>query len=61
MAGTEDTRELAEKLAHLIRQGQVLRQQSELIQEASARVRDEIELLKARAKAAGVDLGDQSE
>jgi len=61
LAGTEDTRELAEKLAHLIRQGQVLRQQSELIQEASARVRDEIELLKARAKAAGVDLGDQSE
>jgi hypothetical protein len=59
LAGTEENRELAEQLAHLLRQREVLRQQSELIHEASARVRDEIDLLRARARAVGVDLGDQ--
>ncbi len=61
MAGTEENRELAEELAHLQRQRDVLRQQLDLIHEASERVQDEIELLKARARAVGVDLGEQSD
>jgi len=61
LPGTEENRELAEELAHLLRQREVLRQQVELIHEASERVQDQIELLKARAKAVGMDLGDQSE
>jgi prefoldin subunit 5 len=61
LAGTEENQELADELAHLLRQREVLRQQVELIHEASERVRDEIELLKARARAVGVDLGDRSE
>ncbi len=61
MAGTEENRELAEELAHLQRQRDVLRQQLDLIHEASERVQDEIELLKARARAVGVDLGHQSD
>jgi hypothetical protein len=61
LAGTEHGRELAQKLELLLRQREVLRQQSELIAEALARTGDEIELLRARARAAGMDLGDRSE
>jgi hypothetical protein len=61
MASTEDSREMAEKLANLLRQREVLRQQSKLIDEASARVTDEIEILRAQARLGGVDLGDPAE
>ena len=56
MAGKADDGELAQKLANLLRQREVLRQQSELIAEAFARIGDEIELLRAQASAAGVVL-----
>ena len=56
-----DNREMVEKLAHLLRQREVLRQQSKLIDEAFARVTDEIELLRAEARVGGVDLGDYRE
>ena len=52
----EDDREMAQQLALLLRQREVLRQQSELIAEALARIGDEIELLRARARTAGVVL-----
>jgi hypothetical protein len=61
MANAEDSREMAEALSKLLRQREVLRQQSTLIDEALARVTDEIELLRAQAKGAGVHLGDQPE
>jgi hypothetical protein len=52
----EDDREMAQHLALLLRQREVLRQQSELIAEALARIEGEIELLRARARTAGVAL-----
>jgi hypothetical protein len=52
----EEDREMAKHLALLLRQRDVLRQQSELIAEALARIGDEIQLLRARAKVAGVVL-----
>jgi hypothetical protein len=52
----EEDREMAQHLALLLRQRDVLRQQSELIAEALARIGDEIQLLRARAKVAGVVL-----
>jgi hypothetical protein len=58
MASTEESREMAEALTKLLRQREVLRQQCTLIDEALARVTDEIELLRAQAKVAGVHLGD---
>lgn len=61
MAGKEDGGELAEKLANLLRQREVLRQQTELIAEALARVGDEIELLRAQARTAGVVLEQDAE
>ena len=45
---------MAQKLSHLVRQREVLRQQSILIAEALAHTDDEIELLRAQAKATGV-------
>lgn len=53
-------RDMAQQLTHLLRQREVLRQQSELIAEAFARIGDEIELLHARARAAGVVLEQDS-
>jgi hypothetical protein len=50
----EEDREMAKHLALLLRQREVLRQQSELIAEALARIEGEIELLRAQARAAGV-------
>jgi hypothetical protein len=50
----EEDREMAKHLALLLRQRDVLRQQSELIAEALARIEGEIELLRAQARAAGV-------
>jgi hypothetical protein len=47
---------MAQKLSHLVRQREVLRQQSILIAEALARTDDEIELLRAQARATGVVL-----
>jgi hypothetical protein len=57
----EEDRVMAQQLALLLRQREVLRQQSELIAEALARVGDEIELLRARARAAGVVLEQDAE
>ena len=61
LAGMEEDREMAQQLALLLRQREVLRQQSELIAEAFARIGDEIELLRARAKVAGVVLEQDAE
>jgi hypothetical protein len=49
---------MAQKLSHLLRQREVLRQQSVLIAEALARTGDDIELLRAQARTAGVVLED---
>jgi hypothetical protein len=57
----EEDREMAKHLALLLRQRDVLRQQSELIAEALARIGDEIQLLRARAKVAGVVLEQDAE
>jgi hypothetical protein len=57
----DDGGEMAEKLAQLLRQRQVLRDQSQLIAEALAGIGDEIELLKAEARAGGVGLGENAE
>ena len=57
----EDGDEMAQKLSHLLRQREVLRQQSDLIAEAYAGVGDEIELLRAQARAAGVELEQDAE
>jgi hypothetical protein len=57
----EEDREMAKHLALLLRQREVLRQQSELIAEALARIGDEIQLLRARAKVAGVVLEQDAE
>lgn len=61
MARTEDGGEMAQKLALLLRQREVLRQQSILIAEALARIGDEIELLRAQARTAGVVLKQDAE
>ncbi len=52
---------MGEKLAHLLRQREVLRQQSDLIADAFARIGDEIELLRAQARAAGIVLEHDAE
>jgi hypothetical protein len=52
---------MARKLSHLLRQREVLRQQSILIAEALARIGDEIELLRAQARTAGVVLEQDAE
>ena len=59
MAGKDD--EMVNKLARLLRQREVLRQQSVLIADALAIVGDEIELLRAQATAAGVVLEQDAE
>jgi hypothetical protein len=56
----EDSGEIAQKLAHLLRQREVLREQAELIAEAFARLGDEIELLRAQARAAGLLQGEDA-
>lgn len=56
LAGMEEDRQMAKQLALLLRQRDVLRQQSELIAEALARIGGEIELLRARARTTGVEL-----
>ncbi len=57
----EASEEMAQKLSQLLRQREVLRQQSELIAEAYASVGDEIELLRAQARAAGLELEQDAE
>jgi hypothetical protein len=52
----KDDREMAQQLALVLRQREVLRQQSELIAEALARVEAEIELLRAQARTVGLVL-----
>jgi hypothetical protein len=59
LAGNDD--EMVKKLARLLRQREVLRQQSVLIADALAIVGDEIELLRAQATAAGVVLEQDAE
>jgi hypothetical protein len=61
LAQTGDGGEMAQKLSQLVRQREVLRQQSILIAEALARTDDEIELLRAQAKATGVVLEQEAE
>lgn len=56
-----DRREIAQRLAQLLRQREVLWEQSELIAEALAGIGDQIELLRAEASAAGVVLGENAE
>jgi hypothetical protein len=56
-----DSREMAERLAQLLRQRDVLREQAELIAEAIAGIGDQIELVRAEASAAGVVLGENAE
>ena len=57
----DDRGEMPQKLTQLLRQRQVLREQSQLIAEALAGIGDQIELLKAEARAGGVMLGDNAE
>jgi hypothetical protein len=61
LAQTGDGGEMAQKLSHLVRQREVLRQQSILIAEALAHTDDEIELLRAQAKATGVVLEQEAD
>jgi hypothetical protein len=61
LAQTGDGGEMAQKLSQLVRQREVLRQQSILIAEALAHTDDEIELLRAQAKATGVVLEQDAE
>jgi hypothetical protein len=56
-----DSGEIAQRLAQLLRQGEVLREQSELIAEALAGVADQIQLVRAEARAGGVVLGENVE
>jgi hypothetical protein len=56
LAGTWEGRDMAQELALLLRQREVLRQQSELIAEALARIEAEIELLRAQARTVGLVL-----
>lgn len=56
-----DGSELAQRMDQLLRQREVLREQSELIAEAIAGIGDLIELLRAEASAAGVVLGENAE
>jgi type II secretory pathway component PulK len=53
--------DMAQKLAHLLRQREVLREQAQLIAEALAGIGDQIELLRAEARASGVVLGENAE
>jgi hypothetical protein len=61
LEGMEEGRKMVRELALLLRQREVLRQQTELIAEALARVGDEIELLRAQARTAGVVLEQDAE
>jgi hypothetical protein len=61
LAQTGDGGEMVQKLSQLVRQREVLRQQSILIAEALAHTDDEIELLRAQAKATGVVLEQDAE
>ena len=58
MASLDDSQEMTETFARLRRQFEVLQQQSQIIAEASAEIRAEIELLRAKARATGVELGE---
>lgn len=60
LASMEDSGEIAQKLANLLRQREVLREQADLIAEAFARTGDEIELLRAQARAAGLLQGEDA-
>jgi hypothetical protein len=61
LAQTGDGGEMVQKLSQLVRQREVLRQQSILIAEALAHTDDEIDLLRAQAKATGVVLEQDAE
>jgi hypothetical protein len=56
-----DGSELAQRMDQLLRQREVLREQTAVIAEALAGIGDQIELLRAEASAAGVVLGDNAE
>jgi hypothetical protein len=53
--------DMAPKLAHLLRQREVLQEQARLIAEALDGIGDQIELLRAEASASGVVLGENAE
>jgi hypothetical protein len=61
LGGLEEDREMAQELALLLRQREVLRQQTELIADALARIEGEIELLRAQARKAGMVLEQDAE
>ena len=56
-----DRQEMAQRLAQLLRQREVLREQAELIGGALAGIGDQIELLRAEASVAGVELDESAE
>jgi hypothetical protein len=56
-----DRGEMAQRLAQLLRQREVLREQAYLIAEAIAGIGDRIELLRGEASASGVVLSDNAE
>ena len=58
---THDRPEIAQRLAQLLRQREVLKEQAELIGEALAGIGDQIELLRAEASVAGVELDETAE
>jgi lipase chaperone LimK len=53
--------DMAQRLAQLLRQREVLREQVQLIAEALAGIGDQIELLRAEARASGVVPGENTE
>ncbi len=57
----DNSEDLTQKLARLLRQSRVLRQQSDLIAEAAAGIQAEIEALRAEASAKGLALGEDAE
>ena len=61
LTGMEDSEGMAKKAGASAPAAEVLRQQSDLISAAYAAVGDEIELLRAHARAAGVQLEHDAE
>jgi hypothetical protein len=53
--------EMTERLAQLLRQSEVLRQQSELLAQTAAQIQAEIAALRARARADGMVLREPAE
>jgi prefoldin subunit 5 len=54
----DENRQMTEKLARLLRQSEILRQQSELLAQTSAEIQAEIKALRAKARAGGIVPGE---